>query len=81
MGKDKKRKQSPNRFEAGTHGGCEGSLFEFSEKHSPEPRVVRIAALRLDEALAYLRWHQPDFVVDGVKNLGLILMVSGSPID
>jgi hypothetical protein len=81
MGKDKKRKQSPNRFEAGTHGGCEASLFEFSEKHSSEPHVIRIAAWRLDEALAYLRWHAPDFVIDSIQNLGLILMVSGSPVD
>jgi hypothetical protein len=81
MGKDKGMKQSPNRFEAGTHGGCEASLFAFSENHSPEPHVVRVAALSLDEALACLRWHEPDFVIESVRNLGLILMVSGSPVD
>ena len=26
--------------------------------------VVRIAALKLDEALACLRWHQPDFAIE-----------------
>lgn len=43
--------------------------------------VVRVAALRLDEALAYLHWHAPDFVIESVQKLGLILMVSGSPVD
>jgi hypothetical protein len=81
MGESKNRKQPPNRFEIGSHGGCEASLFEFSEKQSPEPHVVRIAALKLDEALDYLRWHEPDFEIKSVHNLGIILMVSGSPID
>lgn len=81
MGKGKNAKQSPKRFEAGTHGGCEASLFEFSEKSASEPHVVRIAALRLDEALAYLRWHEPNFEIESVYNLGIVLMVSGSPVD
>ena len=50
---DKGLNQSPNRFEVGTHGGGEASFFEFSEKQSAEPYVVRMPALRLDEALAY----------------------------
>ncbi len=81
MVRSKNRNQSQDRFEAGTHGGCEASLFEFSERQLPEPRVVRIAALRLDEALTYLRWHEPDFVIESVQNLGLILVVSASPVD
>ena len=40
---------------------------------------MRIAALKLDEALAYLHWHAPDFVIETVQNLGLILVVSGRP--
>jgi hypothetical protein len=81
MGGTKDRKRSLHRFHVGAHGGCETSLFEFTEKSSPEPHVVRIAALKLDEALAYLRWHEPDFTIESVQNLGLILMVSGSPVD
>lgn len=81
MDKDSVRKRPSNRFEIGTHGGCEASLFEFSEKHAPEPHVVRIAAVDLDQALAYLHWHEPKFEIDSVQNLGLILVVSGSPID
>jgi hypothetical protein len=55
MSESKNRKQPPNRFEVGSHGGCEASLFEFSEKQSLEPHVVRIAAIKLDEALDCLR--------------------------
>jgi hypothetical protein len=47
----------------------------------PEPRIVRIAARTFDEALEYLRWHEPDFPIEHVRNLGLVLMVSGSPVD
>jgi hypothetical protein len=34
LGESKNRKQPLNRFEIGSHGGCEASLFEFSEKRS-----------------------------------------------
>jgi hypothetical protein len=33
-------------------------------------QVVRIAAVRLDGALAYLRRHHPDFEIGSVQNLG-----------
>jgi hypothetical protein len=56
-------------------------VFEFSEKPSPEPHVERIAKVKLDEALACLRWHEPDFEINSVHNLGIILMISGSPVD
>lgn len=59
MGESKNHKQPPNRFEIGSHGGCEAALFEFSEKQSPELRAGRIEAIKLDEALACLRWHEP----------------------
>jgi hypothetical protein len=81
MGKSKVNEQSSSRFAVGTHGGCEARLFEFREKHLPEPNVVQIAAVSFDEALAYLRWHEPEFEIDSAQNLGIILMVSGSPVD
>jgi len=40
---------------------------------------VRIAAVSVDEALAYLRWHDNDFHIGTVENLGLILLVSVRP--
>jgi hypothetical protein len=81
MGKGKRKKQPANGFAIGTHGGCEARLFEFREKHLPEPNTVQIAAASFDEALAYLRWHEPQFEIDSVQNLGIILLVSGSPVD
>ena len=81
MGKEKSRKRRPNRFGVGTHGGCETRLFEFREQHLPEPHIVRVAAVSLDEALAGLRWYEPEFDIESVQNLGIILMVSGSPVD
>jgi hypothetical protein len=94
MGKDGKKKQVANRFEIGRHGGCEARLYEFREKlpANTEPiapksggldelHIVRIAANTFDEALEYLCWHQPHFVIDSVQNLGIIVMASGSPLD
>lgn len=94
MGKDEKKKQVANRFETGRHGGCEARLYEFREKlpasaepvapesdDFDEPYTVRIAANTFDEALEYLSWHQPHFVIDSVQNLGIIVMASGSPLD
>jgi hypothetical protein len=94
MGKNKKKKQAENRFVTGRHGGCEALLYEFRERlpqvaesvasesaNQPKPHTTRIAANTLDEALEYLRWDAPHFVVDSVQNLGLIVLVSGSPLD
>jgi hypothetical protein len=89
MSSDKKR---TNRFRTGVSGGCEARLYEFREKRLPPddnyplsnritPRTERIAALTLDEALAYLRFAATDFDVDSVTCLGLIVMVSGSPVN
>jgi hypothetical protein len=69
-------------------------LYEFRERsphvaesedsksaEQQKPHATRIAANTLDEALEYLRWDEPHFVIDSVQNLGLIVMVSGSPLD
>jgi hypothetical protein len=91
MAKSKSSKQASNRFEIGSQGGCEALLFEFRDRRSvelseaveqpPETHIARIAAVTLDEALAYLHWDEPDFVIESIQNVGLIVMVSGSPLD
>jgi hypothetical protein len=89
-GKDAKKNRGG--FRPGTHGGCEALLYEFSERTlsdsddlvrtpSMNSRVVLIAAVTFDEAFAYLRFDSPDFNVQNVRCLGLILMVSGSPAE
>ena len=88
----KKHRRSLHKFKVGGHGGCEAILYEFSESEEDEPdpleptrpirrNVIRIAAKTFDEALEYLRWRHPKFVIDRVENRGLILLISGSPVD
>jgi hypothetical protein len=95
MGTKSRRYKSTLQFVVGSHGGCEALLFEFRERMPRnettiplwetlrllEQNTVRIAATTLDEALAYLRWGEPEFAIESVRNLGVILMVSGSPVD
>ena len=56
-------------------------LFEFEEQGTPESQTLKIAAAKLDEALKYLGGYEPDFHVKSVHNLGIIIMVSGTPVD
>jgi hypothetical protein len=84
-----------NPFMLGKLGGCEALLYEFRERFSPgrsesdpkdssclpEPHSLRIAATTFDEALLYLRRLDPDFAIDSAVCLGLITLVSGSPVD
>ena len=79
----------------GSFGGCEASLYAFRECASyheaetasressrpPQQNTVRVAARTFDEALTYLRWTDPEFKIDRVQKLGIIILVSGSPVD
>jgi hypothetical protein len=91
----KKKGNTSNQFRLGKLGGCEALLYEFRERFSltstgsdpensscpPEPHSLRIAATTFDEALLYLRKLDPDFAIDSAVCLGLITLVSGSPVD
>jgi hypothetical protein len=89
MSKDKHQKQAQSRFKIGSHGGCEALLFEFRDQSlcrsalddSEPSEPVRIAARTFEEALDYLHWREEQFSIGSVQNLGLILLVSGSPVD
>jgi hypothetical protein len=94
MGKNKGNCAS-SPFKVGKLGGCEALLYEFCERFSPAnggsdsedsscppgPHSTRIAATTLDQALFYLLRREPDFAVDSAVCLGLITVVSGSPVD
>ncbi len=94
MGK-KKGNSSSSQFKLGKLGGCESLLYEFRERFSltssgsdpenssclPEPHSMRIAATTFDEAFIYLRRREPHFAIDSAVCLGLITLVSGSPVD
>ena len=91
MAKDSKKNYT-SKFRPGTHGGCEALLYEFREGSpldsidgarmpSARSRVTLIAVESFEEAVAYLRYDSPDFRVQTVNCLGLMIMVSGSPAD
>lgn len=76
-----KRDKGRSRFRAGRSGGCEAELFEFRDGDPAEPNQLRIAAASFDDAVAYLRQHDPGFRVRCAQSLGVILLVSGTPLD
>ncbi len=88
------KKDKKSKFRPGTHGGCEALLYEFREgppsdfidgartrTPSIHSRVTLIAAETFEEAVTYLQIDSPDFKVQTVNCLGLMIMVSGSPAD
>ena len=82
----KKRSFSKTRFRPGTSGECESQLWEFrgppgilQDDHVPE--MLWVAAESLDAALAYLRKRHHDFMITEARFLGMIPLLSGSPLD
>jgi hypothetical protein len=51
----------------------------LNDEHAPE--VHWVAAESLDAALLYLRRRHDDFVIREARFLGIIPLVSGSPLD
>jgi hypothetical protein len=79
------RKKKPAPFRQGRFGACEAHLYEFRGRDYPsdpdEERIERLAAESLYEGLLYLRRRDPDFEVVSVKCIGLVTLLSGSPLD
>jgi len=80
--KDKKR---PAAFRQGRFGACEARLYEFRGRCYPssseEEKIERFAADSIYEGLVYLKRREPDFEVMSVQCVGLITLLSGSPLD
>jgi len=80
-----KRKKSATPFRPGTSKACEALLYVFTgycgTEMPEEPIVERIAAPSIEEGLVYLRRWRPDFEVTSVRYIGLITLLSGSPLD
>jgi hypothetical protein len=71
-------------FRLGRGGACEATLFAFFGHLPPgasQPTVRRVAATQLLEAVQYMHRRHHDFQIDRIESLGLIDMVSGSPLD
>jgi hypothetical protein len=82
----KKRSSTNTRFRPGTSGECEAQLWIFigpaqslQDDHVPEMHWV--AAESLDAALLYLRKRHDDFMIAEARFLGMIPLLSGSPLD
>ena len=86
MKTQKKRSSVKTRFRPGTSGACEAQLWHFSgppgilnDDHTPE--IHWVAAESLDVALLYLRRRHDDFMIMEARFLGMIPLLSGSPLD
>jgi hypothetical protein len=82
----KKRSSTNTRFRPGTSGECEAQLWNFSgppgihqDDHMPEMHWV--AAESLDAALLYLRKRHADLMIMEARFVGIIPLLSGSPLD
>ena len=85
--KARKRRSSTNAaFRPGTSGECEAQLWMFMGP----PEILKddhvsgmhwVAAESLDAALLYLRKRHDDFVISEARFLGMIPLLSGSPLD
>jgi hypothetical protein len=70
-------------------GTTPSKIFELWEFTGPskflaedeETPVERIAAASLDQALQFVRGRYPDFIICKAVAIGMIAMLSGSPLD
>jgi hypothetical protein len=82
----KKRSSTNTRFGPGTSGECEAQLWLFMEAPGmvKDDQVVEmhwVAAESLDAALQYLRKRHDDFMITEARFVGMIPLLSGSPLD
>jgi hypothetical protein len=84
----KKRSANDNnaRFRPGTTGACEAQLWGFissrrifEDDETPAPHWV--AAESLDAAVRYMRERHDDFRITEARFFGMIILLSGSPLD
>jgi hypothetical protein len=79
-------KEKKTGFRPSKAGVCEAQLWEFTGPskflaEDEETPVERIAAASLDQALQFVRGRYPDFIICKAVAIGMIAMLSGSPLD
>ena len=78
-------KKRPAEFRQGRFGAHEAHLYEFRGRDYPssseEERVERPAADSIYQGLVYLKRREPDFEVTSAQLIGLVTLLSGSPLD
>jgi hypothetical protein len=82
----RKRSSTNTRFRPGTSGECEAQLWAFMSrreiiKDDHVPEMHWVAAESLDAALLYLRKRHDDFMITEARFMGMIPLLSGSPLD
>lgn len=82
----KKRPAKNTRFRPGSTGECEAQLWSFTGPpgilHDGDaPEVQWVAAESLDAALRYMRQRHDDFLIKEARFLGMIPLLSGSPLN
>lgn len=82
----KKRSSTNTAFRPGTSGECEAQLWMFIgppgiSQDDYLPEMCWVAAESLDAALLYLRKRHDDFTITEARLLGVIPLLSGSPLD
>jgi hypothetical protein len=86
MKTQKKRSARNNGFRPGSTGACEAQLWTFTGPpkvlHDDKSQEVHwVAGESLDLALHYLRQRYADFIITEARFLGMVALVSGSPLD
>jgi len=81
-----KAKHGNGSFRPGSRGVCEAQLWRFSGPRNPldrdeEPESHMVAAESIHEALKYICWREREFRIHKAECVGLIAMLSGSPLD
>jgi hypothetical protein len=74
------------RFRAGSTGVCEAQLWTFAGPakvsfDDRNPEVYWVAAESLDDALRYLRQRYDDLRIMEARCVGMVALLSGSPLD
>jgi hypothetical protein len=82
----KKTSANNARFRPGSTGICEAQLWTFAGSSGTlsddnAPREHWVAAESLDVALSYMRQQYGDFNITEARFLGMIPLLSGSPLD
>jgi len=82
----KKNSTNNARFRPGATGACEAQLWNFTSSprilNDDNPAHVRwVAAESLDVALRYMRQRHVDFTITEARFVGMIPLLSGSPLD
>lgn len=86
MKAQKKRSSTKARFRPGRTGVCEAQLWKFTNlpgilTDDQAAEIHWVAAESLDAALVYLRRRHDDFMITEARFLGMIPLLSGSPLD